>query len=483
MYHPPSKRKQILRRIAVYSLMTTAVAGLVTILVMLILGYQFNRNDGLVQGGLVQFGSKPGGASVTIDGANFGARTPSKTTLPAGQHFITMQRDGYKAWQKAVDVEGGAVLWLNYARLIPADLKPTHEANFAMVSSTTVSPDSRWMAVKEGAQTPSFRIADLSGEEVNLTDITLPTGSYTPPNEGEEQQFELVQWHANSRHLLMKHTYGDNQREWIVVDTRDVGATQNLSTLLDIDASKMIFSSNDSNILYAQIGSAVRRIDRGKATISRPLVDNVAEFSLYDNSFVIFTSQPHPETKKRTIGYYSESDDKTYKVGSYADDGKAPARLAIGEYFGDTYVAVSRGDTIEVLTGDLSRPSELRRVVTMPLPGGAQHMSIVNSGRFVTAQNDATYAVYDLELKKATTTTLRGTGAVKNELRWLDGYTLWSDRDGKLRLYEFDGTNQHTIMSVAPGFSVTLSPNQRYLYGIVKSSSGTYHLERVQMVL
>jgi hypothetical protein len=119
----------------------------------------------------------------------------------------------------------------------------------------------------------------------------------------------------------------------------------------------------------------------------------------------------------------------------------------------------------------------------MALSTDVQYLSIVTNGRFVVAQEAGSYTVYDIELKKTTTTALQGdVPAVPAELRWLDPYTVWSDRSGKVRIYEFDGANQHDLMTVAPGYSATYSPSGKYLYGITQSD-GAYHLTRVRMVL
>jgi hypothetical protein len=119
----------------------------------------------------------------------------------------------------------------------------------------------------------------------------------------------------------------------------------------------------------------------------------------------------------------------------------------------------------------------------MTLASGAQYFAISTDGRFIVAQQGDTYTVNDLELKKVTKTQLKGTSPVTEELQWLDTYTVWSDRDGTVRLYEFDGANQHNIMTVVPGFNVTLNPNAKYLYGINKSDDGIFHLQRVKLVL
>lgn len=119
----------------------------------------------------------------------------------------------------------------------------------------------------------------------------------------------------------------------------------------------------------------------------------------------------------------------------------------------------------------------------MILPAGVQYLSRMTDGRFVVAQTGGMYQTYDIELKKDTATTLKGTTDVTKQLPWLDDYMLWSDRDNMLRFYEFDGANQNDIMPVTAGYSVELSPNSKYVYGVIKSSDGQYQLERVQLIL
>jgi PEGA domain-containing protein len=484
MYHPPSKRKQILQRAVIYSLMSVTVVGLVVVLVFIMLGYQFNRSDGSIeQGGLVQFDSRPTGGKVSIDGVNFGTRTPSKTTLSAGQHFVTMQRDGYKNWQKSVDVLAGEVLWLNYTRFIPTELTPASVADFSIVSSTSVSPDSKWMAIKENPNDASILLVDIADDTVKRSALVLPAASYTASVQGKTHSFSLVKWDPDSRYILVKHIYDDTKIEWIVVDTQDINDTQNVTKLLSIDASKVVFSGDNPKVLYAQIGSDVRRVDVGSATLSRPLASNVAEFSVYEDSTIVFSSLLDPETKKRTVGYYDQGSDKTRIVRTYTDDGISPVHIALGEYFSETYFAVSYGDKIDILKGDFSNPSKAKQIATMSVVGGAQYLTISTDGRFVVAQRGGTLVVNDLELNKSTTTEIKGVSEVTDQFKWLDTYTVWSDRDGMVRLYEFDGANQHNIMQVTPGFNVTLNPNAKYMYGIIKSDDGMFHLQRVKMIL
>lgn len=487
MYRQPSKQKVLLQRVVVYSLMTLSVVGLVVVLVFVMLGYQFNSDDGKIeQGGLVQFDSQPSGAEVTIDGRAFGTRTASKTTMTAGQHYITMSREGYTSWQKSVTVVPGSVLWLNYARLVPTDLNPASVADFPAVTSAAASPDAKSMAVIEDVSSPVVKIADLTREDAKITSLALPKDIYTSPGEGKTQRFTIDSWDPDSKYVLVKHDYDDDRTEWLVVDTDMPSASKNVTRLLDIAVSKLRFSNGDSTVLYAQIDGDIRKINLNDATLSRPLVTNVDTFDLYSDSMITYASRPDETTGKRTVGYYVDGADSP-RVVRTIDDKEAPLRFTVGRYFNETFEAVALGDTVEVLRGDLPRDGKakiaLKPVTTFQIPGGAQYLSDQTNGRFIVAQNGATYATYDLELEKKTVTTLKGSSEVKSELKWLDEYHIWSDRDGTLRLYEFDGANQQDIMTVVPGLSVAVSPNGKYLYGITKSADGVYHLSRVQMII
>ena len=102
MYSPPAPgKKQTIKQIAIYTLMTLSVIVVVAILILVMLGYRLNRTTGtLEQGGLVQLNSTPSGANLMINGTRLGATTSTKTTLAPGSHSITMSRSGYTPWQK-----------------------------------------------------------------------------------------------------------------------------------------------------------------------------------------------------------------------------------------------------------------------------------------------------------------------------------------------------------------------------------------------
>lgn len=487
MYHQSSRRKELLKRTLVYSVMCLSIIALVVVLLFIILGYRFNRSDGRIeQGGLLQFDTRPSGADVTIDGAMVGSRTASKATVGAGQHFITMNRSGYRQWQKSVNVAPGSVVWLNYTRLIPNELKTDTVANFSVLAQSRASFDGKWMAVKEEAATPSIGLVDISREAVRQSTLTLPNTTFTAPAAGKPQVFSLETWDPTNRYLLVKHTFNDTDLEWLIIDTENVTQTVNLTKLLNVPMSKVLFSGVNSNTVFVQVGSDIRKVEVSAGTLSRPLVSNVAEFSLYDRSTIAYTTTTIPETGKRSAGYYEDGAEKPHVLKTYEDDGKTPLRVALGKYFNEHYVAFAYGDTVEIYRGRLpigeATVSAMTLETTINQAGGVEFLEIRNSGRFVVAQKGSDFQVYDNELKQVSKTTLKNATPDAGKLNWLDGYYAWSDLGGMLRLYEFDGANQQDIMRVVPGQAATLAQDGVFLYGFTQAESG-FSLSRTRLQL
>ena len=467
--------------------MCLSIIALVIVLLFIVLGYRFNRSDGRIeQGGLLQFDTRPGGADVTVDGTMAGSRTASKATVGAGPHFITMGRTGYRQWQKSVNVAPGSVVWLNYARLIPNELKVDSVANFPALAQSRASFDGKWIAVKENIATPNIGLIDISREAVRQSTLVLPAASFTAPAIGKSQAFSLEAWDPTNRYVLVKHTFNDTDMEWLIVDTENVAQTVNLTKLVNVPMSKVLFSGASSNTVFVQVGNDVRKVEISAGTLSRPLVSNVVDFSLYDRSTIVYTTAILPETGKRTAGYYEDGTEKPHVLKTYEDDGKAPLRVAIGKYFNEQYVALGYGDIIDIYRGRL--PSGEATVAAMTLettitqPGGVEFLEIRNNGRFVVIQKGGDFQVYDNELKQVSKTTLKNANAAAGKLNWLDGYYAWSDLDGTLRLYEFDGANQQDIMTVVPGQAVTLAQDGVFLYGFTATNEG-YHLSRARLIL
>lgn len=489
MYSPPAPgKKQTIKQIAIYTLMTLSVIVVVAILILVMLGYRLNRTTGtLEQGGLVQLNSTPSGASLMVNGTRLGATTSTKTTLAPGSHTITMSRSGYTPWQKTVDVKSGTILWLNYARLIPLDRPVEDIATLPGVTSSISSPNRQWYAVTTEKTSPTIRLVNINTDTPEIKTLTLPEASYAKSENKETESFTLVSWDPSNRYVLLEHIY-DEKNEWLVVDVQDISQTKNITTIFDIAMEKPQFSREDTNVLFAIIEGDVRRIDINASTISAPLVRNVAEFSFYDQSILLYVTKLNEETKSRSVGYKQENANEPRAIRSYSDDGTIPLHLSLGKYYSQTYVGIAYGTTVDILSGSLPRSDSedsltLTAVATMSTSEPINFFANKTDGRFFVAQHENSYSVYDLELQKATMTTLRGEARQEKEIRWIDGYNAWSSLDGVLRFYEFDGANQNDIMPIVAGQNPALSPNDRFIYAPTVDETGVYHLSRVRLIL
>lgn len=469
-------------RVAVYGLMTTSVIVIVTLLMLVVLGYSFNQRDGkLEQGGLLQFTSTPAGATVTLDELTLGQRTNTKATVGAGSHSVMFSRDGYRNWKKTIAVQPGQIGWLNYARLIPTKLESQSMRNFEQMSGSLASPGHNWLLLHEFADKPMFELSNIQGDTLRYTTLTLSETSYTVPPEGAGQTFTLDSWSMNENAVLVKHNYED-KTEWILLDRDEPEKSVNLNTAFGIAPSKVIFAGGGDRLLFVQTDDAVRRINLSDQTLSRPLVSRVLSFDAYDDNTVSFTAQQADE--KRTVGFATTDVAQPIILHTYDNDGQ-PLHANLKTYFNKRYLSVVHGQKLTIETGSRLNDSgkgDLKIFAQVDVPAGATRLTVSQNGRFVVTELADGYATYDLELKKYDKTTWANPSDSQRPVQWLDDYIIWSDNDSKARIYDFDGANQHTIMNVVEGNTVAVSSNGKFFYGIERTDKGL-SLSRVQLVL
>lgn len=484
MKHEVSKRRQPVMRTVIYSVMTLCVLVIVTILMLIVLGYSFDERKGtLEQGGLLQFTSIPQGAIITLDEVKLGPRTNTKATVDAGSHSVNYDRDGYRSWRKTIHVDPGQIGWLNYARLIPNTISPQSLRTFTTLSGALASPKQNYMLLHQSADQPTFALANIRGDTVQYRDIALPSGSYTEPAVGKTHRFTLDSWSADEQAVLIRHTYNDNEVEWLLLNRDSPERSVNITKTFAVEPSKIIFAGTGNRLLFVQTGDIVRRINLDDQTLSRPLATGVATFTGYDEKTITYASLPN-DKQQRTVGYAKTDIVEPQIIFSYPADSQ-PLFASMSTYFNRRYVTVLHGQQLTVHVGNVPTPNQkstLKQFTKQTVPEGALSLDITRNNRFAVVQLRDGYATYDIELKKFDKTTWTQQPAVSRELEWIDDYILWTDYGNQLRFYEFDGANQQNIMPVTEGFDVSVSPNDKYVYGIMKTTKG-YEFRRALLIL
>lgn len=450
---------------------------------LIVLGYSFNQRDGrLEQGGLLQFGSIPSGANVTLDELVLGSRTATKATVESGSHSVDFDLTGYRTWKKTIAIEPGQIGWVNYARLVPTTLNPETVRTFPSVVSSVASPRQNWILVLESADQPTFELADIQSDVVRYTTIVLPQSVYTQPDAGKASSFAIDSWSQDENAVLIKHSFNDDQTEWIYLNRDEPSRSVNVNAAFGIAPSRLVFGGGGHRLLFVQTDDVVRRINLDEQTLSRPLVSKLIQFETYDEKTIIYTAVD--AEGKRVVGYAATDIAQPVVLGTYPADDK-PLFASMRTYFYKRYVSILHGEQIVISNGELptlTNKGNLKEYAKVTVPQGVAELVTSRNGRFTIARTADGFVTYDLELKKYDKTKWAQQSQNQRPIQWLDDYMLWSDNGGDVRIYDFDGANQQSIMKVNEGSAVTMSDNNKYLYGFTQNAKGV-GLTRVKMII
>lgn len=486
MSHWLLKQKKIIKRAAVYVVMTLAVVIIVTFVVLFVLGFRFDADKGqITQYSFLQFSSSPSGAAVTVDGKIMASKTPDKTSVPAGKHEVIMWRDGYEKWQKSVDLKAGTITWLNYALLIPKQLTVESVSGFTSLYSSLASPEGKSILIQEKVEIPAFNLFDLGSDIVKSTQIVIPANLYSDANIASYGHiFKIAKWDDGGRYVLVGHTW-NNQEEWLVLDTQNVASTKNITRLFNISISDINFSGTSGNDFYILSQSDIRKLDLSAETISKPLVSNVTSFGLYKTNIITYVGIDSVDKTKQVAGLYREGD-VTSHILRTTNLQDVILHIATTHYFNENYVAISEGNNVDVLSGSYPNnasedATSLKKIASYTVTEDVQKLSFSPIGEYILTQSGPNFTSYDLEYQTISESKIEGINS-NLQLEWLDDNYVWSERDGSLVIREFDGANAHVINVMVPGHDAVLTHNGKYIYSVGQSNTG-YQLQRVLMIL
>jgi hypothetical protein len=466
-------------------IMVTSIVLTVTAIVLSILGFRLDSENGrLEQGALVQFDSLPSGARVSIDGEKTSMQTPGKRTVFAGMHSFMMENDRYRTWTKSLDLAAGTLTWLDYVRLVPVELKSELVRQYDTVSAVKASPDLRTMLVQTDSTRPVFERVDIRDQAVRSSSLVVPEELYAEStNEAVSHRFTLDAWDPSGRYILVQHEFNAST-EWLVLDTEDGERTRNISRLLAMTFTDLQFSGTSGNILYGLSDGIVRKVDLSNATISRALISSVTSFSLYDTNVITYVGRDNTSNLP-LVGLYRDGDAEPTVLRTAAL-AETPLAITTTRHYNDRYIAIAEDRTVTVYEGDYPSSSQgvkdLEVVEEFKTSGVVGLLSFSPRGNYLVAQSGARFVSYEVEYDRLHQSTLSDDIAATDTLRWLDNAYLWTVLDGALSTREFDGNYAHSLLSAVAGFDVTLSQNGRYVYAMTQTPT-SYALQRVTLTL
>ncbi|MCL2444585.1 PEGA domain-containing protein [Candidatus Saccharibacteria bacterium] len=501
MNNSHSLRKDRLRVIAVDIIMALSVVAIVGILMFITMGYSLTRDLNLEQSGLVQFGSRPTGATISINGEEISSRTNTRTMLAPGEHSIHFYRSGFGPWSKNITLSPGQVLWLNYARLFPSNPELSTIRTYQNIASVSAAPNSQFLLITFTDPNRPFHLLDLRSEEVRYREI-ITSGFLSGLNDPEitNHQIEIMEWSGNNNRALIRHTFAD-YIEWILLDLRDPSESINLTTTYRLNFSDVKIASNDGRHLFMLENNNFRRADVNNQTISAVLLDNVASFTQINRDTIIFLSVPNVNSLVN-IGIYRDGERGASILYTVAYTGQ---NLAVtgGRHYNRDHAIIADGQNILIMRGtfpSFGRPAPAFRVWReLTVDFEILDLTLIGNSRQIIATNHDRVFNYDIETSIASYFNFRDPTSPPGEseypeevpapiparfpVRTLGPFMLYTTRGDRLIVYDFDGNNIRDITAAHDNFDVVITSNDRFLYTVVRDDDTTFRLVRMLLTV
>ncbi len=468
-----SRKQQLAIRSFTYGVMSLAVLFGVAFSLAWAMGFRFDLKSGEVsQVSLLQFGTFPTGANVDIDGERLSSRTPTRTNIKTGQITVNMSLSGYRSWSKTVEALPSSVRWLTYARLVPENVETESIKNFNQVSQMVASPDERWLLLHTTPESRELTLADTNDPlKIQFSTLTIDPMQVATPAEGQTENFTVVEWDKGSRYILLKHVIGETT-EFLRLDRRNPSETKNLTRDFNLNISEPHFSGTSGNVFFALTDTDLRKFDYGNNSVSAPLVNGVQNYRSFKNGRLAYVAAETKDEKfTQTVGIYNDGQNQTIKT--YSEE--ALTRAELSEYNGSDYLAVARGETVEIYLDPLN--SEKKKPIVLSSPDGVDVFGFSPTGRFVMATRENKIVSMDVETNENYSFEL---DEKVNKLSWIDEYHIVDFSGGSISIVEFDGQNRQRIVSGHT--AAMLSTNYKYMFSISDAADGAV-FQRSKMVI
>lgn len=437
-------------------------------------GFGVNSKGQVVQNGLVFFSSQPNPATIYLNDTKNKDQTNARLSLPAGSYAVRLARDGYRDWQRTVNVQGGDVQHFDYPFLFPKDLVTKNQANYsAPPGISTQSRDRRWLLVQQSAGASKFDLYDLKNPAEAASVLTLPA-AVVRLNTGA-QTWEAVQWADDNQHVVLKHTAG-TASEFILVDRSDVAKSVNLNQTFGGNPAELTLIDNkyDKYHLFDPAAGTLQT-----ASLDNPapvtVLERVLEYKAYGSKTVLYvTAEGAAEGKARVMILVG---DKSYVVRDVALN--TTYLLDMAGYRGAPYVVL--GATSEGMVYIYKDPVGQLGDKSVKLPTAIRAVKIANpnyvsfssSAQYIVAEGGTQFGVYDIFLKRAYVyAQAPALDAPQQHAEWMDSSRLTYVSGGKLLVFDYDRRNLQTLMPANAGAAPFFSQDYKYVYAFAPGSAG-----------
>ncbi len=482
---PRKKRAYKTRLIISYALMTVVIALAAWLLVQEVFGYGFNaKTRTIVQKGLLFVDSKPGGANIKLDGVAHGT-TSARFNLVSGTYSLDISKNGYRDWQRKVEVDPGVVARYVYPFLFPQTPQVTDMHTYGNLPPiVTESPNHRWLLLQEPAATSGavvFDQYDTTKPAQAATKITLPSNLLSDVK-SQSGSYAAVEWSSDNNHLLLEHKYHAGT-EFIIFSRTTPSASLNVNKLFKVSPTQVALrnKSTDQLYLYDAKAQTLRVAEVKNERLDPVFLNHVLAFKAYGTSLLTYVTDAGTPAAQVQARIWNNG--PTYPLYTFSKGNHYLIDAA--QYQGDWYYIAGsdKDDRVDIFKNPLDGlkdPSIGKALPTIALRViGASKEAFSTNTRFVEIENGQSVGVYDFETQTRYQYSLKP--ALAGALRWMDGHRLIGQSDGKVFVTDYDGTNQQLLTDSSLKNGGLFSADYNHLFTLAPAAHGASILQNVDL--
>lgn len=450
----PAKKQAHARRLYLgYFLMGVAILLAAVILLVISSGYFWDRKTGqVIQNGLIFTASAPESATITLNGKDNG-ETDKRLTVPEGQYAIELKRSGYRTWKKTIQLDGGNIERLVYPRLFPEKPSTAVSRKYSAAPIlATQSPDRRWVILNQPGKLDVFDVYDTTKPDQEAVTVTLPSGLLTASPAGTVESLKVVEWSTDNRHVLVKHSYGE-QFEFLMIDRTSQQDSYSVNKLIGQNPSLVTLHNKKFDKLYIyDVNTKVLQAVDAKTKTVTPLLTGVQAFKPYGDKVMLYTAIDAAQPGKVLLRMLD--DEKSYTLRIFETEGDILLEMA--QFDGDQYVTAAsvKEGRLYIYKNPLDRLKAGNKAALTPFVlvrfANPAKLSFSANTRFIAMQSGTNFAVYDFEENRRYNFGVAGELAADQFATWMDGHRLLINQAGKVQVVEFDGANQQELGTIIP---------------------------------
>jgi hypothetical protein len=471
---PKKKRARKNRLIFGYGLIAIAIAIATVLLVYIANGFYIDRNTGqVIQNGLVYLDSRPGGADVYINGEKQRTKTDARLVIPSGQYSFELKKEGYRSWQRTIQLEGGSLRQLTYAKLIPnqLDVSPVIDLR-SNPTAVSQSINKRWLVTSYVDNPLSLSITDLEQTPISSVPLEIPASIVSDPLGG---RIEIVEWAEDNRHFLASYTVGDVV-SYISVDRENPSLAQNLNTLFSNNSYEIGMRDRkfDQFFVYNPVAKILSTASITGGVSSDAYVEKVIDYKTFGTDWVLYITDSGEEG---LVDVRFKRGDKNILIKQIKTSENyllQLAKLGNAPVMGFSSPVENRAVVYNDPEAYLNDNPDVKMPIatTVLRVNNPIDLRISADSSVIMAYGPENYASHEFEADRSYNFEAGVPVDASQKIEWLDGQHFVFSSGGKQNVIDFDGSNRYELVDSIVSLGSIYSEDLSLMFTFTPTSAG-----------